>query len=438
MSEEKRALQTDQPREITLWYTPQSEQGKEVVCYYEQPTPLPGKRWREAALKDTGIWREAAMKEKKRRRWPWIVAACVVLAIISAVVASLLLHNRPSRNLPSDEDAASSIVDIFADKNTSIPRYQGESDLRLRCRRDHDDVLTAGEIYAKVCPSVVTVVATTNHYSSVGTGIIMSEDGYILTNAHVISGGNSCWVALYSGVTYEAQLVGYDIDEDLAVIKAVDANGLTAAEFGDSEAADVGDTVYAIGNPLGLELQGTLTDGIISAINRNVKVDGRTMTVIQTNAALNNGNSGGPLINAYGQVIGINTLKMSRSESLSEATVEGLGFALPISTVSFVANDIIATGSFHGYPTIGVTVVSVISADNVACVGVLEVTDGSGAAKAGLQSEDLILAVNGQTVSDTKDLLAVRRDHIIGDEITLTVWRDGETFDVAVTLQSDR
>ena len=266
----------------------------------------------------------------------------------------------------------------------------------------------------------------------------MSGDGYILTNAHVISGSDSCWIALDSGVTYDVRLVGYDESEDLAVLKAVDAEGLPAAEFGDSDLACVGDTVYAIGNPLGIELRGTLTDGIISAINRTVDVDGKAMTLIQTNAALNNGNSGGPLINAYGQVIGINTLKMSNADAEAEATVEGLGFSLPISTVSFVVNDLIATGAFHGYPTIGISVVSTVSGDGVPCVAVMEVTEGSGADKAGMQSGDVILAADGQELSVTEDLLRVRRSHAIGDEMVLTVWRDGETFDVTVTLQSDR
>ena len=151
--------------------------------------------------------------------------------------------------------------------------------------------------------------------ASVGTGVILTEDGYIITNAHVIAGGTSCYVALADGSIFDAALVGYDAEQDLAVIKAQDtdgraAQGLPAAEFGDSDALSVGDPVYAIGNPLGVELRGTLTDGIVSAINRDVDVDGVTMTLIQTNAALNNGNSGGPLINRYGQVIGINVMKM--------------------------------------------------------------------------------------------------------------------------------
>ena len=433
MSEENKELQT--PQEVILRYTHPSQQPQEVVCRYEQPTPMPGKRWREVTPKDTGEWQEAAKREKRHRRWPWLAA----LGTLAVIVAVLLIVWHPARSHDTtspDEDSASSIVDIMVG-NPTIPVYQGKSDLWLTCEEAHGEELTPQEVYAKVCPSTVTVVASTDKYSSIGTGIIMSEDGFILTNAHVISGGVTCWIALDNGMTYEAQLVGFDKDEDLAVLKAVDAKDLPAAEFGDSELAQVGDTVYAIGNPLGMELRGTLTDGIISAIDRDIQVDGKSMTVIQTNAALNSGNSGGPLINAYGQIIGINTLKMSNPSISTEASVEGLGFALPISTISFVANDIIKNGSFSGYPTIGVTVYTSADDYDGTCVRVLEVAEGFGAEKAGIKVDDIILAADGHELSSTADLLAVRRSHISGDTMTLTILRGGETFDVSITLMPD-
>lgn len=439
MSEENKELQNRQPEEITLWYTPQS-QPREVVCCYEQPTPLPGRCRQDVPSAESGVWNDAKRKERKRRRRQWIIAGIVALAVASIPFVIGLIHGLRDYHdfTPSDGDSASSIVDIFNDKSTSIPRYQAETQVRLTCRSDHDEALSPQQIFAKVNPSVVTVVASVDKYGSIGTGVIMSEDGYILTNAHVISGGKSCWVTLNNGVTYDAKLVGYDEDEDLAVLKAVDAEGLTAAEFGDSELVSVGDRVYAIGNPLGLELRGTFTDGIISAINRDVDVDGKTVTVIQTNAALNNGNSGGPLINEYGQVVGINTLKMGSSGDESEAPVEGLGFALPISKIVFVANDILATGTFHGYPLIGITIAEGTSADGVSIVGVVKVEENYGAAQAGIEPGDVILVADGQDVYTTADLMRVRRNHSIGDEIVLTIWRDGETFDVTVTFQSDR
>ena len=194
----------------------------------------------------------------------------------------------------------------------------------------------------------------------------------------------------------------------------------------------MGDTVYAIGNPLGVELRGTLTDGIISAINRDVQVDGRVMTLLQTTAALNNGNSGGPLINEYGQVVGINTLKMSGNGSEMEATVEGLGFAVPISDACFVVNDIIANGRFRGVPVLGVMVIE--STDNGGQVSVYTVSEGGGAEEAGLLPGDVLLRADGQTLHSIHDLMAVRRTHLVGDTMTLTVLRDGQTFDADVPL----
>ena len=367
------------------------------------------------------------------------LAKCTILAAV--VLAAILGGNSGSgqhRPLPDgDGDNPSSIVDIFGSKTTTIPKIQGDPGVRLACRDPQGQPLTAQEVYAKVNPSVVTVVSEQSEGASIGTGVIMTSDGYIITNAHVISGGKSCWVALDTGVTYEVNLVGFDEEEDLAVLKADPQNPLPAAEFGNSDLVQVGDTAYAIGNPLGVELRGTMTNGIISAVNRAVEVDGKTMTLLQTSAALNNGNSGGPLINEYGQVIGINTLKMSTTDS-TEATVEGLGFALPISSVSFVVNDLIANGHYRGAPSLGITVTTVERDGGGTQVQVMEVSTGSGAADAGIQAGDVILAADGQAVSVTSDLLTARRSHIIGDTVTLTILRDGQQFDVEVTLRSNR
>ena len=179
-----------------------------------------------------------------------------------------------------------------------------------------------------------------------------------------------------------------------------------------------------------MELRGTLTEGIISAINRDVQIEGRIMTLIQTTAALNNGNSGGPLINEYGQVIGVNTLKMSGSGNAEEATVEGLGFALPSSSFCFVVNDLIANGQFRGIPVLGITV---MNSDDGRVV-VYTVSDGYGAAEMGIRPDDVLLRADGQALGSIDDLMAVRRTHLVGDTITLTVLRDGQTFDVDVPL----
>ncbi len=424
----------NEPQEVVGWYTPR--QGNEVVDYYVHRQPLP-ECVRPAPPQQT-------VPQKKKRRGLWIFLGVMGALAVVLILAALLGGGTNSPVYDGDSSAgdgsddASSITDIYADHHTTIPKVDGyDPTLRMAVLDTFGDELTATEVFARVNPAVVMVVADQGDDSaSVGTGVIMTADGYVVTNAHVISGGKSCWVALDTGVTYDVKLVGYD-EEDLAVLKADPQNPLPAAEFGNSDLVQVGDTAYAIGNPLGVELRGTMTNGIISAINRAVEVDGKSMTLLQTNAALNNGNSGGPLINAYGQVIGINTLKMSTTDD-TEATVEGLGFALPISSVSFVVNDIIATGSYRGAPSLGITVTTVEKDGGGTQVQVVEVSGGSGAADAGIQAGDVILAADGQPISVTSDLLTVRRSHVIGDTVTLTILRDGQQFDVEVVLRSNR
>ncbi len=387
-------------------------------------------------------WQKAAVREKKHRRTTrWIIVLCL-LAVVGSVMAALwptlFPRGKNSGQQPEDGDSASSIVDIFGHRETTIPRVKGDPSVRLTVQTQRGRELSPMEIYARVNPSVVTVVAESSASTSIGTGVIMTADGYIITNAHVISGGQSCWVVLDTGTTYDVQLVGYDEDEDLAVLKAVNAKNLPAAEFGDSESLQVGEPAYAIGNPLGVELRGTMTDGIISAVNRQIEVEGGSMTMIQTTAALNNGNSGGPLINSSGQIIGINTMKMSGGGWSGEATVEGLGFALPISSVSFVVNDIIATGSFRGVPTFGITVITNRSSSGETQVEVHSVDENLGAAEAGVKEGDVIVAADGQPIAQTADLLAVRRSHKIGDTVTLTILRDGQTLELDVVLYSNK
>lgn len=418
------------PREVVDWYIPR--QGTEVVDYYVHDRPLP----------ESARPAPPPVPKKKRRLGLWIFLA--VMGVVAAVVVVFALLN--GQNRTADHDAAddssedaSSIVDIFSLQQTTIPRYTAyDPSLKLEILADHGQELTAQEVYAKVNPATVLVVAQTGESASIGTGVIMTEDGYVITNAHVISGGESCWVMLAGGWDYDAELVGFDADQDIAVLKLVDAEGLPTVEFGDSELAEVGDQVYAIGNPLGVELRGTMTEGIISAINRNVELEGRTLNVLQTTAALNNGNSGGPLINRYGQVIGINTLKMSGTGAPDEATVEGLGFALPISSAYFVINDIIASGEYHGTPALGIMVTTVERTDGSFALVALSVTEGSSAEAAGVQAGDVILAVDGQPVETTAELMAIRRGHAVGDTMTLTLLRDGNSFDVDVVLRSSK
>ena len=207
---------------------------------------------------------------------------------------------------------------------------------------------------------------------------------------------------------------------------------LPSATFGDSELLTVGDDVYAIGNPLGIEFRGTLTNGIISAIDRDVLVDGRTMNLLQTNAALNSGNSGGPLINQYGQVVGINVVKMSSRRS----TVEGLGFAIPSATMERLVNDLLTYGESQPEPMIGVSVDSFGTEvePDLWGIGVLKVERDSPAERAGVQVGDYIIAADSETVSSSRDLLRVRRRYHVGDDMPLTLWRDGERVEVVISF----
>ena len=290
-------------------------------------------------------------------------------------------------------------------------------------------------VASDVSGSVVSIQTALSNGTAKGSGAIIDTEGHIITNNHVISGAQQIQVTLANGNMYSATLVGTDATTDLAVIKLDNPpSDLKAVEFADSDKLAVGEDVMAIGNPLGVELRGTLTQGIISAIDRPVTMEGRVMTLLQTTAALNNGNSGGPLINEYGQVIGINTLKMSNTLSDISATVEGLGFAVPSSRVVSVINDIIATGGFRGLPSIGVYVQETEFADGTTHPVIDSVTENFGAEEAGLQKGDVILAADGIGVSTNTDLLAVRRTHIVGESVVLTIRRDGQTFDVTVVL----
>lgn len=296
-------------------------------------------------------------------------------------------------------------------------------------------LLTFQQIYQKMIPSVVSIVTATETGTASGTGIVMTEDGYLITNEHVVDGAVSIQVLLQDESQYPASLVGSDAISDLAVLK-IDASGLTAAEFGNSDEVQVGDTVVAIGDPLGIELRGTMTDGIISAINRDVTTNGRTMTLLQTNAQLNNGNSGGPLINSYGQVIGINTMKMG---SYYSNTVEGIGFAIPIATAKPIVDELIEKGYVAGRPAIGIQGDSVPGYAQAYYhfpngVYVSYVYPGSDAQAKGLAEGDIITEIDGTAVSSMDDLNAVKNQHIAGDTVNLTVYRGGQYYSVDVIL----
>ena len=407
-----------EPQEVVGQYI--RDDSREVTDCYVHRDPLPA-----AAVHHT-----PQPPKKHSRKGLWIFLAVMAVLVMAAVAAALIAGPEDGGTADDDHDA-SSIVDIFDKDIPTIDRVEGDPELRFFCTAAEGEALTAQEA---VNPSVVMVaVAIDEEKASIGTGVILTEDGYVVTNAHVIAGGLSAWVALDTGEVLDAELVGFDSNEDLALLKLVDGQGLPAARLGDSDACVVGDQVYAIGNPLGVELRGTLTNGLISAIDRQVTMEGRVMTMLQTTAALNNGNSGGPLINDQGQVIGINTMKMSGGKTAT-ATVEGLGFAVPTRRVVAVINDIMATGAFHGIPSLGIYVGQEMQADGAYQLVIYDVTEDYGAAEAGLLPGDVILAADGTEVHETWELLDLRGRHIVGESMVLTVQRGDQVFDADVTL----
>ena len=310
----------------------------------------------------------------------------------------------------------------------------GDGTVLTLAERPAEAAMSFQDIYKKVSPSVVFIRAATGQGIAQGTGVVMSADGYIITNAHVIEGSFRADVVLEDGGQYEALLVGSDAATDLAVLK-IDAQGLTPAEFGDSDQMEVGDVVVAIGNPMGEELRGTMTDGILSAINRDMEVEGRQMTLLQTTAALNTGNSGGALINDMGQVIGITNMKLMAYNS----TVEGLGFAIPSRTAKTVVDDLIGYGVVKGRPMLGITVRPLTAEERTGRsldhgLWVEQVEEKSDAWTQGIRTGDVLLSANGVELSVNDDLLELKNALAVGETIRFCLWREGETLDITVEL----
>lgn len=300
---------------------------------------------------------------------------------------------------------------------------------------DAEGALSLQAIYVKMIPSVVSVSTD----GGTGTGIIMSEDGYIITNHHVIANARQIVVMTHDEQTYPAERIGSDETSDLAVLKIEPKTALTAAEFGDSDALRVGDSVVAIGDPLGVRLRGTMTDGIVSAINRDLMVNDREMTLIQTNAALNNGNSGGPLINCYGQVVGINEVKLSNYYS---TTIEGLGFAIPISIAKPIIDELIEKGYVAGRPAIGISGEQLPMAVRAFYglpdgVYITYVSESSDAYQKGIRKGDILTAVEGTPVTTVDEMNQLKNSHIAGDTIRVTVFRAGNYYDVQIVLMDE-
>ncbi len=317
-------------------------------------------------------------------------------------------------------------------KTTSVSNEKGGSGL------------TVAEAAAKAAPSTVEIQTEITQQSygmfggtyttnAAGSGVIISKDGYIVTNNHVIDGAQKITVKTSDGTEYDAKLIGTDAKSDIAVLK-VDANDLTPATLGDSSKISVGDTAIAIGNPLGT-LGGTVTDGIISATSRELVVNNESMKLIQTNATINSGNSGGGLFDGNGNLIGIVQSKDSGTSS-SGATIEGIGFAIPVNDAMEVAEQLIKNGKVTDRATLGVYLQTLTTQQGNYTPGVYvtNVIDGSGAQAAGLKAYDKIVGADGKEVSSYPDLSAILKTKKPGDTIDLTIDRDGNQIQVTVTL----
>ncbi|MCB6694651.1 MULTISPECIES: S1C family serine protease [Agathobaculum] len=427
--------QAEQPAQA-----PQSEQPQAEEPRTPFQTPVQHPEFRQAQ-QQTGFGEVPPMsqkphtpKNKKHSRGLALglcgVAAACLLFAGGAVVGNMAFGG----NANSDSGTSASTSD-------SAPTLQINSKPESDSSNSSDNYDTADgmageDIYKKVNPSVVSVISTTAEGTGSGSGVIMSKDGYIITNNHVVDGAQSVSVQLSDGTSLDAEIIGTDEQTDLAVIKVTPTSDLTAAEFGDSDELEPGEYAYAIGSPGGVQFANTITGGRISAINRDLTVNDRVMTLIQTDASINNGNSGGALINKYGQVVGITSAKLS-GNAFGSATVEGMGFAIPINTAKDIVDELIQNGYVSGRPSIGITGQNVESADGkVSGVQVYSIDSRAKAASEGLQVGDVITAVDGTPTPDMDKVNELKQDKKAGDKLTLSVYRisTGKTLNITITL----
>lgn len=426
---------------------PKEPPAENPVPPVKEPQPEPGK---PMPMQYTYRWTygeqtkfDSKIKKKKRRGGALTYALVMTVAFLlcfGALFGVLVLGEISPISVPTGTEPQIQYIDRT---------------VYIRDPSLESGVLSVPEIAAKVKPSVVGIeVKTEEGKKGIGTGIIMTKSGYIATNSHVVDEAVECTVILLDGTKYKAEIVGYDEWSDLAVIK-VDGENMPAAEFGSSDDLIVGEDVVAIGTPASLEYAGTVTDGIVSAINRGVKIynsDGtlqKKMTLIQTNVAINPGNSGGPLVNAYGQVIGINSMKLSNG-------YVGIGFAIPITGAMDILTDIIRDGGYSGgsnsivtrRPLLGVTAggitagttytfddgsTIVAGVDGVIVVGLSEGLDAINKLKIG----DIITKVDGESVATIYDVMDLVNEHNPGETVQLEIYRGGQYLTVDILLGSE-
>ena len=381
-------------------------------------------------------------KVRKSHKSLWKTLTALVL--VAAMVAGGCLITAASVNSRWEKRTGEAVAELnekIADLQDQIDGAASEKG--YAALPADGSAMTPSQLYSENVDSVVaitTTVQTTNFYgtstgTSSGSGFILTEDGYVVTNYHVVEGGTEVSVVLHNGDEYPAEIVGFDATNDLAVLK-VDASGLSAAAIGSSSELNIGDMVVAIGNPLGT-LASTQTVGYVSGINREVTTDNTIISMIQTDAAINPGNSGGPLFNMKGEVVGITTAKYSGTTN-SGASIEGIGFAIPVDDVIGMVSDLIDYGYVTG-AYLGVTVKNT-DAESASMFGlptgayVVSVEKGGSADRAGIHVKDIIIDLGGTKVSNITDLTRALRHFKAGDSTTITVVRSGSQVTLDITL----
>lgn len=383
----------------------------------------------DASFHDNGSYDPEYTVGRRKKDFPWgrVIALMLVAALLGGALGAggvLLLS-------PSGSSHSSQILEGTR-PNSSIDV----------ATIDTSREMTPAEVYAQNVASTVgiTTSVTTNFFgftttsAASGSGFIFSDDGYILTNYHVVENSTAVKVTMYDGSSYDAELIGYDESNDIAVLK-INAENLSPVVLGDSDNLNVGDSVLAIGNPLG-ELTFSLTAGVVSALDREITLSGNvTMELIQTDCAINSGNSGGALFNCYGEVVGITNAKYSSSGS--GASIDNIGFAIPLNNVLNIVESIIEKG-YIAKPYIGVSVASVSSETQSYGLpkgaAVKVVSEGSPAEEAGLEINDIVTEANGVAIESSDDLVRLVGSLYNGAELRLTVYRQGETLEITVTV----
>lgn len=405
--------------------------------YYQNPNPYQNYE---------NTWQ--GPQKKKDRNLPFIIAAVVagVIMLICCVIITVAQVIGIKQTAGGQNQEGGAITETPADQKQPS-KDQAESPAKreegtvynapeITNEKKKGEALSLTEINKKVKDSVVGILVSQKAGEETkfsGSGFIISKDGYIITNEHVIADAAQVKVVLSDGITeYNAVIVGKDTQSDLAILK-VEAKDLSPAELGDSDELEVGETVVAIGNPYGMVLAGSMTDGIVSALNRKIEINGSFMTLIQTNASINPGNSGGPLVNAYGQVVGICSSKLVATD------YEGIGFAIPINDVADIAEELINYGYLKTRAYIGIMgsdlTESYCKYHNLPQgIYVSYVDPECDAAKKGLKEEDIIIGFNGKEITSMAQLNELKNEFRPGDQVTIKVWRNKKEFEIKITL----